>query len=386
MRRESAAIQNNPRGQRHGFVLLTMSIAAIALIAALGLAVDVGRMFIAKNETQTYCDSAALAAALALDGTTTGIARAKAAVTSSANTWNLDTTQVSNPTVTFATAIGGPWDSNPDPAAGYNFARVSSTVPLQLYFIPIVVALNTTNVVSSATAAQVALTTVPTGLAPYTAVSTDTTGPNFGLVVGSSYDLHWPQFNKNRHGCSSTTPDNCFNTPPGPCAGDTAASKTAVVDNWGASNSGFWGSNSNSVIKQEVLNLIQIQSLAMGDNIDPFLTNGTKNSEAGILDQRANEDVNITDNTVGAYLAAAHNGRRLIGVPVVDPVDPTHTNVIGYGEFLLLANGPGTSNFYASTTNGNDPYCAIYAGTYVVGSPDPGTGGTSGGSRVKLVQ
>jgi len=65
MRRESAAIQNSRRGQRHGFVLVTMAMAAIALIAALGLAVDVGRMFIAKNETQTYCDSAALAAALA---------------------------------------------------------------------------------------------------------------------------------------------------------------------------------------------------------------------------------------------------------------------------------------------------------------------------------
>ena len=171
MRRESAVIQNCRRGQRHGFVLVTMAIAAIALIAVLGLAVDVGRMFIAKNETQTYCDSASLAAALALDGTTTGIARAKAAVTNSANAWNLDTTQVSNPTVTFATAIGGPWVSNPSPAVGYNFARVSATVPLQLYFIPVVVAQTTANVVSSATAAQVSLTGIPTGLAPYTAVN-----------------------------------------------------------------------------------------------------------------------------------------------------------------------------------------------------------------------
>jgi Flp pilus assembly protein TadG len=74
MCRESAAIPTGRRGQRQGFVLVTMAIAAIALIAVLGLAVDVGRMFIAKNETQTYCDSASLAAALALDGTTTGIA------------------------------------------------------------------------------------------------------------------------------------------------------------------------------------------------------------------------------------------------------------------------------------------------------------------------
>jgi hypothetical protein len=259
---------------------------------------------------------------------------------------------------------------------------VSATVPLQLFFIPVVMAQTTANIISSAIAAQVALTTIPTGLAPYTAVSTDTTGPNFGLVVGSSYNLHWPQFNQHRAGCPGIL-DNCFVKPP--CTGDLAASKTAVVSNWGASNSGFWGSNSNSVIKQEVLDLIQVQPVAMGDNIQPILTNGTKNSEGGILDQRVNQDINITDITVSGYLAAAHNGRRLIGVPVVDPLDPTHTNVIGYGEFLLLADGPGTSNVYANV-NGNEPYCALYVGTYVVGSSDPGTGGTSGGSRVKLVQ
>jgi hypothetical protein len=159
-----------------------------------------------------------------------------------------------------------------------------------------------------------------------------------------------------------------------------------VVSNWGSSNSGFWGSNSNSVIKQEVLNLIQIQELAVGDNIDPILTNGTKQSEAAILDERVSQDVDTTDNTVSSYLAATHNGRRLLAVPVVNPTDPNTTSVIGYGVFLLLANGPGTSNYYKSTTNGNEPYCALYAGTYDIGSPNPGVGGASGGSRVKLVQ
>jgi hypothetical protein len=205
-------------------------------------------------------------------------------------------------------------------------------------------------------------------------------------VVGSSYDLHWPQFNSHRNGpppCDPTTPDACFNSPP--CTGDTAASKTAVVSNWGDSNSGFWGINSNAVIKQEVLNLIQIQGVAVGDNLDPILTNGTKQSEASILDQRASEDIDTTDNSVPAYLAAPHNGRRLLAVPVVDPIDPNTTSVIGYGVFLLQADGQ-PSNYYKSSTNGNDPYCAIYAGTYNIGSPNPGVGGTTGGSRVKLVQ
>jgi len=369
--------------RKRGFVLITMAVAAIALIGMLGLAVDVGRMFIAKNETQNYCDSAALAAALALDGTTDGVTSAQNAVANSANVWNLNTTTVKNPVVTFATSLAGPFVASPSPAAGYNVARVSATVPMQLYFIPVLVAQTTTNVASSATAAQVALTSVPRGLAPYTAVSTNTTGPNFGMVVGDSYDIHWPQFNSHRVNCPQI-PDACFNSPP--CAGDTAASKTAVVNNWGDSNSGFWGSNSNSVITQEVLNLIQTQELALGTNINPILTNGTKQSEAQILDQKASLDVNTTDNTVSAYLAGVHNGQRLLAVPVVNPTDTNTTTVIGYGVFLLLANGPGTSTYYKSNTNGNDPYCALYAGTLNVGSTGPGTGGTTGGSRVKLVQ
>jgi hypothetical protein len=255
---------------------------------------------------------------------------------------------------------------------------------MQLYFIPVLVARTVANVNSIAIAAQVDLTSIPVGLAPYTAVSTDTTGPNFGLTVGGSYDLHWPQFNSHRKDCDPTTPDACFNSPP--CTGDTNASKTAVVSNWGDSNSGFWGSNSNSVIAQEVLDLIQIQQLTVGTNIEPVLTNGTKQSEASILDQRVNEDVDTTDNTVAAYLAAAHNGQRLLAVPVVDPTNSNTTSVIGYGVFLLLANGPGTSNYYKSTTNGNDPYCAIYAGTYVVGGTGPEAGGATGATRVKLVQ
>jgi len=383
MHRKSMAVTNLRKGQERGFVLVTMAVAAIALIGVLGLAVDLGHMFIAKNETQAYCDSAALAAALVLDGTTGGIANAKAAVTNSTNAWNFSNTSVSSPTVTFATALAGPWQSNPNPATGYSFVRVNATVPMQLYFIPVLVAQTVANVNSTATAAQVDLTKIPTGLAPYTAVSTNTTGPNFGLIVGSSYDLHWPQFNSHRTGCDPTTPDACFNS--SPCAGESDASKTAVVANWGDSNSGFWGSNSNAVIKQEVLNLIQIQGVAVGDNIDPILTNGTKQSEAAILDQRASEDINTTDNTVSSYLAAAHNGRRLLAVPVVNPTDPNTTSVIGYGVFLLQADGQ-PSNYYKTNSGGNEPYCALYAGTYDIGSPNPGVGDKSGGSRVKLVQ
>src|SRR4029077_17309338 len=115
---------------------------------------------------------------------------------------------------------------------------------------------------------------------------------------------------------------------------------------------------------KEVLDVIQLQGVQVGTNIYPVLSSGTKASESGYLDERASQDTDTTANTLRSYFAATHNGRRLIGVPVVNPLNTNTTNVIGYAQFLLLANGPGQSNYYASKTNGNDPYCAIYTGTY----------------------
>src|SRR5258706_10399988 len=114
-----------------GYVLVTMAGTALALLAALGLAVDIGRMFIAKNETQAYCDSAAMAATLELNGAATGIAAATNAVASSTNSWNLDTAAITNHTVEFAAAAGGPWSTNPGNPVGFTFVRVQATVPVQ---------------------------------------------------------------------------------------------------------------------------------------------------------------------------------------------------------------------------------------------------------------
>ncbi len=48
--------------RKRGFVLITMAIAAVAIFGAIGMALDVGRAFVAKNETQAFCDTASLAA------------------------------------------------------------------------------------------------------------------------------------------------------------------------------------------------------------------------------------------------------------------------------------------------------------------------------------
>src|SRR5437016_4840361 len=135
--RQAASNSCSPVRQR-GFVLVTMALSAVAVFGVVGLAVDVGRMFIAKNELQVYSDAGALDAAMALDGTTTGIAQAAGAVAASANKWDFGTAGVSGPSVTFAIQPTGPWLASPNPATGYSFVRVSASASVRLYFLPVV--------------------------------------------------------------------------------------------------------------------------------------------------------------------------------------------------------------------------------------------------------
>ena len=370
--------------RRKGFVLVAMAAVTAGVLAVAGLAVDTGRMMIAKNELQVYCDSAAMAAAGKLDGTAGGIGAAQNAVTSSPNRWDFGTETVAAPVVTFATSAAGPWVSSPNPASGYAYAQVAASVPVRVYFLALATGLSVSNVTASAKAGQIPLTAMPRGLAPYTSVSVNTTGPDFGLVYGAAYSIQWPTYNDTRAGCSANTPGKCFVA--NPCAGDPDSSLRAVVANWGASYDGYWGSNSNSAIASAVLSGVQIAPLNIGDNIDGLLSTGNKQSEASYLDQRASQDTDSTDNKPSTYVASsAHNGRRLLPVAIVHPVDPSHTTVIGYGQFLLYSNG-SPSNYYQKTGNGNSPYCALYAGPYNIGSIGPGVGGTTGASSVRLIE
>jgi len=65
------------RFKQRGYILLSVGSGAIVLLGAVGLAVDLGRMYIVKGEAQTFADSAALAAVLELDSTSAGITRAR---------------------------------------------------------------------------------------------------------------------------------------------------------------------------------------------------------------------------------------------------------------------------------------------------------------------
>jgi hypothetical protein len=369
------------KNPQRGFVLIFLTLSLGLLLGVAGLAVDIGRMYIGKSEAQSFCDAAALSASVNLDGTTTGITAAKTAVTSLFQlTWNFGNDRITTPVVDFAADAAGPWSVTPASAAGYRFVRVRTSMLVTMYLMRVVVNSPTGTVAASAKAAQVAITHFDEGLAPYTAVSTDTTSSNFGFQVGAEYDLQWPQYNGTRSGCGPTNPERCFNKPP--CDGDSTASRQAVTQYWGANINGYWGSNQNSEIAAEVLNLVQLHPVSIGDSV--VLSNGNKNSEAGILDQRVNQDQDVLDNTVPTYLGNSNrNGRRLIALPVVNPT-AAGTFVIGYGSFLLESNATNghVSTFYAQDP-GNMPFCAAYVGPYVQGSLSGG--GATGGGAYKVV-
>ena len=111
--------------RQKGFILIAMSVCMFLLLAVIGMAFDMGRVYIARNEAQIFTDAAAMAAAKQLDGTGEGLNRARAAVAAMPNRWNLGTESFTG-VVTEFSADGRQWDTEPKDIAGLRFARVTA--------------------------------------------------------------------------------------------------------------------------------------------------------------------------------------------------------------------------------------------------------------------
>src|SRR3954469_21801852 len=101
-----------------GFTLIASVASASMIFGAAGLAIDVGRLYIAKNEAQSFADSAALFGALEIDGTSTGLTRAESAVTSSVQKWNFATSSFSGTTTEFSVNGTSDWATRASIASG----------------------------------------------------------------------------------------------------------------------------------------------------------------------------------------------------------------------------------------------------------------------------
>src|SRR5215813_985746 len=114
-----------PSPRQRGFVLIAMSVTMLLLLAVIGMAFDLGRVYIARNEAQVFCDAAAMAAASKINGTAAGLDRARESVARVPMRWNLGTKAFEGVVVEFS-SNGTTWERSPKDSAAVGFARVTA--------------------------------------------------------------------------------------------------------------------------------------------------------------------------------------------------------------------------------------------------------------------
>ncbi|MDQ6760809.1 MAG: pilus assembly protein TadG-related protein [Acidobacteriota bacterium] len=360
----------NARKDQKGFVLVAAAVGFAAVLGAAGLAVDLGRVYIARNEVQAFADSAALAAALQLNGTSAGITAANLAVQSTPNKWNLGTQSVSNATVQFAvgSAANGnqpdaaSWTATPASGSNYRFVRVIAGADVPVMLAQAIGAQSTMHVAAVATGGQLMVTTYADGLLPFSPIAPNAADTvDYGFQTGQLFTLRYPSGGGQNKG--------------NVCAGDVNGSYWA---NLPAQDRGYWGSNSAAAIRGEIVDDTQVQPLTIGDNVP--MVGGNKTTEGSALETRVEEDSDPTSLTYQAYAQAGlGNGRRVFSVPV-NSGSPDFA-AISVRAFFLQAQG-----VYSAVT-GTTSICAEYIGTYVQGGGvHIGAGQGTGGYLVRLTQ
>jgi Flp pilus assembly protein TadG len=339
------------------------------MIGMLGLAFDLGRMFIVKNELQTFVDASAIAACRQLDGSQLGVRTAHNTATAGPlgstrpNGWNFDVNAIANITDTYATSFTGTYDNyataSSNATNNYRFINVTANATLPLYFLPVIPNLPTSQLLqSTAVGGQQAQNTLTGGMLPFAPDAHNAANTtNFGFTVGQPYTLKWGNG-------STTTCAGDLNppfTPPG-----NPPSEHGFVD------IGEGNSNSN------VRTAIEYGGYPNANSSPSSLSAGTSlggvpgNRGSSIFDAlnaRAAQDSNDTSATYADYVASGTgNNRRLVTVAVAGTWsgngNNASTSIVGFANFFLLPSYSGTSG----------PICAIYVG------PASINGNSSGGT------
>ena len=124
--------QAGSRKQERGSILAISAIGMLAIMLAVGLAIDISRFYLTKTELQNAADAAALAGVFGLDGGTPGVHEAADRAVQVMNNYNFNKTGVSFPrdNVLFAVNLDGPYISEGSAAASpKNIRFVKVTTP-----------------------------------------------------------------------------------------------------------------------------------------------------------------------------------------------------------------------------------------------------------------
>jgi Flp pilus assembly protein TadG len=371
---------------QRGFSLAMLAVSATVMFGMLGLAVDVGRMFILKNELQTFADASALAACAKLDGSGSGITAADTIAkqgplgTTVPNGYNFDTVAITNVTTAYATSLNGTYDSAATASAvnpnTYAFMSITSQATMSLYFLPMIPGIPFHYTVSAkAVAGEMKQTGGVTGggLAPFAPEAhdiNDTT--NFGFTAGHSYTLKWG--NGTETTCSGDLND------PWPTGESTNfPAEHGFVD--------IGTGNSNANIKDAIVNSDyppagMIISSTTPNNTLGAVPGNRGASVFGALQSRSAQDSDQTSLNYTAYkLSNTGNGRRILVVPVSENWGlgaggtKTDVTVMGFASFFIPPS--------AGISGNSGPFCAEYIGRAT--SWNGPAGGTDGTVTYKIV-
>jgi Flp pilus assembly protein TadG len=349
-----------------------MSVSVFVLFGMLGLAFDLGHMFIIKNELQMFVDASAMAAIQQMDGTQGGIQNANSAASSgplgasAPNQYDFGSKAISNVTATYATSFNGTYDNyataSTNATNNYRFIQVTANADMPLYFLPAVPGIPTSlSVSASATAGQSAQNSVTNGnLEPFMPDAHNAANTsNFGFVAGTKYTLKW--------GNGGTT-----------CAGDIGWNDPNPSSQHGFMDLGQ--GNGNSALTQAIV----WGGYPNADSTPSSLSTGTVLSGVpgnrgtqifNALNTRAQQDTDTTSTTYSQYQSSGTgNGRRVVIMPIGDPSTWSGNGngtekVIGFAAFFLDPSYSGNSG----------AVCATYIG------PASLNGLSSGGSDSSVV-
>ncbi|HWR54765.1 MAG TPA: pilus assembly protein TadG-related protein [Bryobacteraceae bacterium] len=343
--------------RRRGFVVIAFTLSAVFLLGVTGLAFDVGRMYVARSEAQSFVDSAALQGALQMDGTKEGLAAAVSVAQSNLDDrkrWAFNTASFAAPDVTFSTTAGSGFKdlaSIPNPPIGYKFIRVAAKVNVPLTLLRVVVTASGSDVAAGAVATQVKLKTIADGVFPFAPMAPNpaatTSMSTWGFQEGVLYTLQW-----------ASVPD--IDHPNTTCPGDANAGMIARF-NIDQNNRGFIVNQASaSEIQTAIINGTTDYPISEGDTL---MTAGTKETETKFVNNRVDSDLDPS-HLFADYLDLEHmrpitgNSTRIVIIPVNS--GPPDRLILGFARFLLQPspfNGMG----------GNKPLCGWYMGSGLLG-------------------
>jgi hypothetical protein len=264
------------------------------LVGILGLALDLGQLFIIRSEAQSYTDMTALRAARELDGSIDGLFRARDAVAKTPMRWAMNTQVFTGTTVEFSRDSRA-WTDQPPAASGVRYVRVTATIGnVEMFFLPAVVPERTAKVRTQSVAAQQPVTAFSSrgpGLLPFAPRARNLTEPDFGFSTGERITL--------REGDG-----------PGYIQG---IQPEAIRD----------------AIEGDLVNVPVI----LGQPVT--MTGGALGLQAQSLRNRVNQDTNATAPTYDDYRRNPGNGRRVALIPVIHPTD---SKVLGFAWVFLPAS------------------------------------------------